>query len=479
MKILFLVPPPLDGAPSAERIFGCNYGIYPQPNIFMLYPATILKNKGYEVHFMDFTIKGNKKIGFKKFCEVSTFDIVIFYTVFLSKQTDIIARNMMCQNNKRTRFIFTSTEPTASPDNFIDENTVVIRGEPEERITPLIEAIENSKGLEHIPGISYRNKDGKNIHQGGYTVLDGLDKLPFPDRAILNLKFYHNPKLSSRPFTTIIASRGCSFGCYYCVPNSLDFAREIEFKRENQMSKPPVRLRSPQNVIAEFQMLARQGYKSVSFLDEQFVWGKDRTIELCRGIAPFKIEWICSARADMLLDKEVTKAMAQGGCKNVSIGIESFDQGILDYIGKGCKVEVFYSAVKNLRDAGIGVEFNILLGSCPLETRETIKKTFKETIRLNPDYVLFSVCTPFPYTVFNDRAKSEGWMIKPEYEPIDPIKESFISYPHLTKKELDRIIRKIYFKYYFRIAYVWNKILRLKGMGDFLNKVKAALSILR
>lgn len=478
MKILFLIPPALDKNPPAERIFGCNYGIYPQPNIFMLYPATILKNNGYEVHFMDFTIKGNEKIGFKKFCKVSTFDIVIFYTVFLSKQTDIIARNMMCQNNKKTKFIFISTEPTASPDSFIDENTVVIRGEPEERIMPLIEALKNNKGFEHIPGISYR-KDGKNIHQGGYTVLDNLDKLPFPDRTILNSKYYYNPKLRLQPFTTIVASRGCSFGCYYCVPNSLDFAREIEFKRENKMSKPPVRLRSMQNVIAEFQMLAGQGYKSISFLDEQFVWGNDRTIELCKGIAPFKIEWLCSARADMLQNKEVTKAMAQGGCKNVSIGIESFDQGILDYIGKGCKVEVFYSAVKNLRDAGIGVEFNILLGSCPLETKDTIKQTFKEVIKLNPDYALFSVCTPFPYTVFHARAKAEGWMIKPEYDPIDPIKESFISYPHLTKNDLEKIIKQLYLRYYFRFGYIWKKISNLRNMTDLLNKIKTSLTILK
>lgn len=478
MKIAFIIPPSLNNLPPAERIFGCNYGIYPQANIFMLYPATILKNEGYEVSFLDFTIKGNNKIGFKKFCEESTFDIVIFYTVFLSKQTDIIARNMILQNNKRTKFIFISTEPTASPDNFIDENTVVIRGEPEGRIIPLIEALNNKKGIENIPGVSYR-KDGRNIHQGGYTVLDGLDKLPFPDRTILNSRCYYNPKLSLRPFTTIVASRGCSFGCYYCVPNSLDFAREIEFKRENNMSKPPVRLRNPRNVIAEVEMLAGQGYKSICFLDEQFVWGDKRTIDICNGIAPFKMEWLCSARADMLQNKEVTMAMAKAGCKNVSLGIESFNQKILDYIGKGCKVETFYSAVKNLKDAGIGVEFNILLASCPLETRNTINATFKEVIKLDPDYVLFSVCTPFPYTVFHNKAKEQGWMIKPEYEPIDPINKSFISYPHLTNKELDAIIRGLYLKYYFRPRYIYKKLKHIRSWDDLWNKLITGLTIIR
>lgn len=30
----------------------------------------------------------------------------------------------------------------------------------------------------------------------------------------------------------------------------------------------------------------------------------------------------------------------------------------------------------------------------------------------------------------------------------DPIKEPFISYPHLKKRELERIIKRLYFRYY-------------------------------
>ena len=67
MKILFLTPPPLDGALPAERIFGCNYGIYAQPNIFILYPATILKNAGHEVVCLDFPVTGQTRGDFERF----------------------------------------------------------------------------------------------------------------------------------------------------------------------------------------------------------------------------------------------------------------------------------------------------------------------------------------------------------------------------------------------------------------------------
>ena len=65
MKICFLTPPALDGKAPAERIFGCNYGIYTQPNIFMLYPATILHRAGHEVRFLDFPARGKGRRDFE------------------------------------------------------------------------------------------------------------------------------------------------------------------------------------------------------------------------------------------------------------------------------------------------------------------------------------------------------------------------------------------------------------------------------
>lgn len=478
MKILFLTPPALDGTLPAERIFGCNYGIYSQPNIFILYPATILKLAGHAVTCMDFPVRGLDKRAFEAFCVTQQFDLICFYTVFLSKRTDLAARDMLHNANPRTRFLFMSTEPSANPAEFIDEQTIVLRGEPENGILQVIEAMEQGVELNNVPGISFLYQ-GQQIHIPSIEVVKDLDLIPYPDRHLLDSADYVNPKLSFQPFTTMIASRGCSFGCYYCVPNSLDFAREIEFKRGTVLGKPPVRLRSAKNIIEEFAFLATQGYRSISFIDDQFVWGVERTIEICRGIAPYNVEWSCLARADMLQHREMVIEMGKAGCRYIDIGIESFSQEILDYIGKGCRVEHVYTAVENLRAAGIEPELNILLASCPLETEESIERTFREVLALDVDYVLFSVCTPFPYTEFNRRAKSEGWMIKPEYEAIDPIKESFISYPHLPKERLDKIIRSLYFRFYFRPSYVWKRIRQLQSGRDFLNKLKAALSILR
>ncbi len=479
MKITFLTPPPLDGKPAAERIFGCNYGIYTQPNIFVLYPATVLKEAGYDVIVRDLPIEKVRKNEFYQFAASDDSDIYVFYTVFLSKKTDLSARDIISEKNSDAKFIFMGTEPTVNPSEFIDSNSFVIRGEPEDSIKELVDVIKSKAEPVNVEGISCL-RNGDKVDTVRRKLIDNLDRLPFPDRTLLEPANYHNPKLCALPFTTMISSRGCSYNCYYCVPNSLDFAREIEFKRcSSAMEKPPVRLRSADNIIEEIKMLHKHGFKSFSFLDDQFVWNRSRIIEICNGIRDLNMEWSCLARADHLENNELIKAMAEAGCKYIDIGIESFNQEILDYIRKDLKVESIYTAVNMLKRYGIEPELNILIGSCPLETKETIEYTISETIKLDVDYALFSICTPFPHTNFHEIAKKNKWMIADEYVPIDPMKQSLISFPHLTKENMEKIIRKAYLRFYFRPSYILKRLKKLHGLTDFLNKFKASLSILR
>lgn len=477
LNICFMVPPPLDGKPAAERIFGCNYGIYSQPNLFILYPATILKNAGHRVEVYDFVERGGSEREFLKSIEQDPFEIYVFYTVFLSRDTDIRARDLIREKNPRATFLFVGTEPTSEPDRFIDDRSIVIRGETEQTIREVVTVIETQTDLQEVRGISYLRK-GVLVHNPQHELIHDLDELPFPDRSMLKVERYHNPKLSQTPFTTMVTSRGCSYRCYYCVPNSQSFSCEIEYKNMHHR-KPPVRMRSAQNIIREFKLLREQGYRAVSIIDDQFVWGDQRTIDICRGIAPLNIEWSCLARLDRLRNESVIEAMSKAGCKYVDIGLESFNQQILDDIRKDIKVADIYRVVDMLKKHSIEPELNILIGASPLETKETIRETMSALKRLDVDYVLFSICTPFPHTEFNQVAREKGWMIEPEYRPIDPIKQSFISYPHLNKDDLEKIIREAYIGFYFRPSYMVRRLLRLKGFRDLKNKLKAAISILR
>ncbi len=475
MKITFLTPPPLDKKLAAERIFGCNYGLYSQPNIFILYPATILKNAGYAVKVKDFTTENTTKKDFIEFLKKDDSQIYVFYTVFLSKKTDNMAKKMVRKYRKGSKVIFIGTEPTANPRDFIDGKDVfVIRGESEGTILELVKSI-GSKKIKNVKGISYY--DRKVINNKSRPPIENLDKVPIPDRTLIDRNKYYNPKFPG-PFTIMLTSRGCFGQCTYCVPNSQSFAREIEYKKTYKC-KPAVRMRSAEDVNKELKILKEQGYKSIYFVDDQFVWGEKRMIKIARALKKYGFKWGALARADMLLNEKIIKALGESGCEFIDIGVESFDQRILDDIKKGEKVEMYYKAVEILKKYGIEPEINVLLAASPLETKETIENTLSEVKRLKCRYVLISICTPFPHTEFNKLAKKHGWMVGKEYKPLDPIRNAQVSYPHLNKKELEEIIRKAYKEFYFRPRIIISELFRVRSLKDLKGKIKVALKILK
>ena len=124
----------------------------------------------------------------------------------------------------------------------------------------------------------------------------------------------------------------------------------------------------------------------------------------------------------------------------------------------------------------IEVELNILFAATPKETESTIKKTIKEVKKLNVDYALFSIANPFPGTDIYSAAKKEGWMYYGDYVPWDSAKNSIISYPHLSKKRLEKLISYAYLTYYLNPGYLLRQFLRVRNAKDFANKFSAALS---
>ncbi|MCM8795322.1 MAG: B12-binding domain-containing radical SAM protein [Candidatus Omnitrophica bacterium] len=476
MKITFLIPPVLDGTSYVERCSGCNYGLFFFPLLPVLNIATLLKDEGQEVSILDFPAQGKGINDFQDFIKKDDSDIYCFYTVFLCQETDRRARNMIRNTRKDVRFIFCGPQPTYAPESFLDKNdTFVIRAEPEFSTRDLIVALESKRGLGDVKGLSYL--DGTKImHNPAEPFIPDIDQIPIPDRTLLDHRPYCNPKLRKVPHTAIITSRGCFGRCWFCVPNSLDYARELEYKKIFGR-KPPARLHSPQRVIREFTEIARLGFKSVTVIDEEFLWDEKRTLEICAGIEGLNLEWGCLARADKITEK-IGKALGDSGCRFIDLGMESADDEVLKAIRKDITFKDTERAVAILKKNKIEVELNVLIGATPKETEETIKKTLKAVKRLRPDYVLFSIANPFPGTDFYYAAKREGWMYYGEYVPTDPSKDAIISYPHLSKQRLEKIIAYAHLTFYFHPHYLFRQILRIRSLSDFKNKIKTTLNFI-
>src|SRR3972149_5350143 len=95
MKMCFIIPPGKDADRIPERVYGCTFTYYKQPELPMLYVASMLEKDGHSVELRDFT-DGNSWEEFCRFVNGTNYDVYIFHTVLLSESIDIKEASYFC-----------------------------------------------------------------------------------------------------------------------------------------------------------------------------------------------------------------------------------------------------------------------------------------------------------------------------------------------------------------------------------------------
>ena len=264
----------------------------------------------------------------------------------------------------------------------------------------------------------------------------------------------------------MLTSRACSYRCYYCVPCSLSYARELDWKSYNK-GKPPVTLISPENIYKELVEIKKLGIKAISVIDDQFVWDKERHHEICMAFKKIGLPFGILARSDRLVDEDIVKDLADAGCIYADMGIESFNQEILNYCNKDLNVKTIKKSIELLQKYRIEPKLNILYGTCPLETKETLRDSLKKVKALNIDFVQFAVASPFPGTEFRAKGLKEGWVIEPDVGKADPSKRSLVRYPNLSNKYLDMWVVHSFRSFYFRPKIILKRLFKIRNISEF------------
>ncbi|MCD6310146.1 MAG: radical SAM protein [Candidatus Eremiobacteraeota bacterium] len=472
-KITFIEPPPITER-VPERLAGCTYEIHHFPDLANLGLLSLLKKEGYEVNLIDAILEKIPQEKFFSRIAADDSDYYVIHSVILAKPTDIMTIPRIYELRPKSRIFVHGPEPTRVPWEYLqDERTVVFRGEPEDNMLTFLR--EGSS-----PGISFKKKrEIESLPPTGKQV--NLNMLPVPDRLFGPLGRYRNrffnPKFRGRPYTAMIASRGCSFRCLFCVPNSISFARELEclkyFKK-----KPRVAKASAERVAEEFKTIAAQGFKSVMVIDDQFLWDKMRTLQICGEVAPLGLEWGMLSRADFLLDEEVIQALKFAGCTSIDIGVESLRQETLDYVRKDLTVEQIETALMLLKKHGISAKLNMILGACPMETEKDIMEGIEKLREMDVENVMFSIATPFKGTEFYRLCEEEGYLID-ESDELDPLNKSMISYPDLPAEKIEKLEKIAYRKFYLRPDKIWKRLRETKSLRELFKDISIALKIFK
>ncbi len=327
---------------------------------------------------------------------------------------------------------------------------VIVRGEGEEILIELVQLIDAGAwpaDRHSVKGLAFSETDADGtriVATAAAATVKDLDAIS-PDWGILEWEKYKYIPLNCRVAIPNMA-RGCPFTCSFCS--------QWKFWRD-------YRVRDPVKVVDEIQTLyERYDVRFFILADEEPTINRKKFIQFCeeliaRGLNE-KLTWGINTRVtDILRDAEFLPLYRRAGLLHVSLGTEAAAQMKLDRFNKETKVSDNKRAIQLLREAGIVVEAQFIVG-LENETAETLEETYRMALDWKPDLANWSMYTPWPFTQLFQELSSK-------IEVFDYEKYNFVT-PIMRPEAMDRAelldrVMNNYRRFYMRKAlfsYPWS-----------------------
>jgi len=439
----------------------------------LAYLAAAIRNNDYEVEIIDASALNytNKQlIEHLKKSKPDLVGISILTPMYLRAKETI---HNIKKSIKNIKIVVGGPHVTVFPKLTLEENPEIdfaIYGEAEHTIVEVLDALEKKSSLKKIKGLVLRDKD-KVIINPAREIIKDIDTLSFPARDLLPMKIYRPAPtyFNKLPSYLILTSRGCPYNCSYCSKVMGNVYRAHSVKR----------------VIEEMELLIDiYNAKEIIFRDDTFTVNRQRVEDLCDEIIKRKIhekiKWTCMSRVN-LVDLELLQKMKKAGCWSMHFGIESGSQRLLDLIQKGIKLEQSRNAIKWARKAGIETKAFFMIG-LPTETKEESLATIKFSKELDPDWVQFTITTPYPGTKLYNITKKDGTLKSFKWEDYQTwagwSNKDLVYVPEgRNADELKELQRYAMRSFYFRPKFILRQIKNInhKNIKLYLNGFYALL----
>ncbi len=303
-----------------------------------------------------------------------------------------IAREIK-QRRPQTTILLGGPHPTVLESEIMNrffEFDVLVRGEAEQTIVPLLDALDTSKELSGIPGISYR--DGSSIRRApndaGVMDVNTLSMAAF--------HFYPIRELGLREMR-VEAGRGCPFHCTFCSTATF-FGRQY-------------RVKAAEKLVNELKFLNRAyAIRKFSLQHDLFTVNRRKVLEFCEEVREHNFEWTCSARVDCV-DPELIREMARAGCRGIYFGVETGSVTLQEVVKKRLNLSLLRPTLICSREVGVDVTTSFITGF-PDETVSDLKATLEcmdDCLRISPTTTSLQLhlLTPEPGTALYEQNRNE------------------------------------------------------------------------
>ena len=438
MKVTFLNPPQ---ASSKYKFLGVV-----APSLGIGYMAAVLEEHGYDVDVLDASALELTYDEIGEEILKRNPDIVSISALTPTIGVALDSADKIKQVKPDTVVVLGGYHPTFEFKSVLEEPSVdvVVRGEGEYTFLDLVRTIEMGGDLANVEGLAFHDEnDSSLVVTPDRPVIMDLDELPFPAFHLFPMEKYKILNITTN-VATIITTRGCPMKCSFCSSAALHGDH--------------LRRRSYQNVCDEIEVrLREQNIDTIAFMDDTFTLNKKFVRDFCAEIKRrnLKFWWGCTSRVDTL-DEELLETMKEAGCITIFIGVESADQQMLEKMNKNITLSKTENAFRLARKVGIRTIASCVIGM-PEDTKKSIANTIAFVKKLNPNYALYSLATPYPGTRFyNETFKKNLIQIKDwsKFTLLDPVLKTV----DVSSKELRSIQKKAFIKFYLRPGYLAKQV---------------------
>jgi anaerobic magnesium-protoporphyrin IX monomethyl ester cyclase len=304
----------------------------------------------------------------------------------------MVAAMESCREIRRQRpevpIVWGGYFPSLYPEASLNAHYVdyVVRGQGEDTLLELLEAIRGQRSLSSIRGISY--VEGGKYQKNPERVFKGPDAFPWSPFHRLPVERYLRPSYFGKRTAVHHASIGCPFQCSFCGVHAAYGSRE--------------RMESPARTAAILEHLVKE-YRadSVQFYDMNFFLKENWARDLAERITPLNLRWWCEARIDTVggYSDSTLELLRRAGCTMIFFGAESGSDWVLKEMRKGITSAQTLDLAARIKRFGIIPEFSFVIGN-PRDPERDTNETLafiRKIKRLNPDSeIIIYHYTPTP-----------------------------------------------------------------------------------
>ncbi|HKE17382.1 MAG TPA: radical SAM protein [Kofleriaceae bacterium] len=259
---------------------------------------------------------------------------------------------------------------------------VVVRGEGEDTVVELLEAMGRRGDIRAVAGLSFWH--GGRLHHTAPRAF--TRRLDVPSRMDI-IRGYRPMGVVEQAwrrryfYMTVEASRGCPFACKFCITPDLYGS---------------YRAAAVDRVIGDLRDRLRYS-RRVWFVDNLFAVKRDFTVALLTRMIDERLgergNYTCFLRVENARDEELLPLLRRAGFTNIYVGFESLSASTQGEWNKSFRLREMADCVETYHRHGLRVQGSFIFGSDDQDPGD-IEVTLRWAMDNDVDYVSFYVLIP-------------------------------------------------------------------------------------